>query len=133
MRCSRNQDGYRHFSMHVAGRPHDVLVHRAACEAFHGEPPFGGAVVRHLDGDQLNNLPENLAWGTVADNHADMVAHGTRVLGERNTNAKLTADDVRAIRLRIGKERLVDIGADYGVSHNTIGMIARGQTWAHVA
>jgi hypothetical protein len=38
------------------------------CEAFHGQPPFDGSVVIHLDEDALNNRPENLMWGTQKEN-----------------------------------------------------------------
>ncbi len=51
-------------------------VHVLVAEAFHGPRP-SGFVVRHLDGDSLNNRQDNLAWGTVLENAADMRAHGT--------------------------------------------------------
>jgi hypothetical protein len=31
---------------------------------------------RHLDGNPTNNTPENLAWGTHAENCMDTVRHG---------------------------------------------------------
>ena len=43
-------------------------VHRLVCEAFHGKPPFDGAIVLHLDEDPSNNRPENLRWGTRKEN-----------------------------------------------------------------
>jgi hypothetical protein len=46
----------------------NIKVHRAVCEAFHGEPPFAGAVVIHNDEDAHNNRPENLKWGTQKEN-----------------------------------------------------------------
>jgi hypothetical protein len=46
----------------------NIKVHRAVCEAFHGPPPFDGAVVIHLDENGLNNRPENLKWGTQKEN-----------------------------------------------------------------
>ena len=51
-------------------------VHRLQAMAFIGPPPFEGAVVRHLDDDKTNNTLENLAWGTHAENSADMVRNG---------------------------------------------------------
>lgn len=45
-----------------------VRVHQAVCEAFHGPKPFQEAVVIHLDEDNGNNRPENLAWGTQRQN-----------------------------------------------------------------
>ncbi len=46
----------------------NMKVHRLVCEAFHGPPPFLGAVVIHLDEDALNNKPSNLRWGTQKEN-----------------------------------------------------------------
>lgn len=50
------------------GSPKSKKVHRLVCEAFHGEPPFDGAVVIHIDEDATNNNPSNLRWGTQKEN-----------------------------------------------------------------
>lgn len=52
------------------------LVHRLVCEAFHGVKPPEAEVVRHLNGIHTDNRASNLAWGTCAENSADMVRHG---------------------------------------------------------
>ncbi|BCK58409.1 hypothetical protein NWFMUON74_61810 [Nocardia wallacei] len=45
-------------------------------DAFHGvRPP--GKVVRHLNGNSHDDRPENLAYGTDAENSADSLKHGT--------------------------------------------------------
>jgi hypothetical protein len=49
-------------------RGRNYKIHRLVCEAFHGPPPFPGAVVIHLDEDALNNRPSNLRWGTQKEN-----------------------------------------------------------------
>lgn len=46
----------------------NIKIHRAVCEAFHGEKPFPKAVVIHLDEDATNNRAENLKWGTQKEN-----------------------------------------------------------------
>ena len=51
-----------------------VPIHVLVALAFHGPRPDGN-VVRHLDSDPYNNRPENLAWGTYAENSQDMVQH----------------------------------------------------------
>lgn len=43
-------------------------IHRLIAEAFHGAPPFDGAVVMHLDENSANNRPSNLKWGTQKEN-----------------------------------------------------------------
>lgn len=55
-----------------------IRVHRLICQTFHGNPPNFGerkVLIRHLDGDRMNSRPENLAWGTYAQNYQDYVAH----------------------------------------------------------
>jgi hypothetical protein len=46
----------------------NLKIHRLICEAFHGPPPFEGAVVLHLDENALNNKADNLRWGTQKEN-----------------------------------------------------------------
>jgi len=54
-----------------------TYVHTLVCEAFHGPRPAPDWDVRHLNGDKLDNRPENLAWGTHAENLRDKKRHGT--------------------------------------------------------
>lgn len=49
----------------------NFYVHQVICMAFHGSPPFDGAIVRHLDDDPTNNVASNLAWGSHQDNMDD--------------------------------------------------------------
>lgn len=61
--------GARHVYYAVQSRHFGNLkVHRLVCEAFHGPPPFEGAVVIHLDENALNNEAKNLKWGTQREN-----------------------------------------------------------------
>lgn len=53
-----------------------VYVHTAMMLAFVGPRP-DGLVVRHIDGDSLNNRLSNLAYGTASENEFDKVRHGT--------------------------------------------------------
>lgn len=47
---------------------HTYKVARLVAEAFHGHPPFRGAVVMHLDENAANNRASNLCWGTQKEN-----------------------------------------------------------------
>ncbi len=51
-------------------------IHRLVLTAF-DRPPRPGEQARHLDGNQLNNRLDNLAWGTASDNAWDKVRLGT--------------------------------------------------------
>lgn len=58
------------------GQRRRIGIHVLVCEAFHGPRPTG-MQVRHLNGNPFDNRPENLAWGTPAENIADELRHGT--------------------------------------------------------
>lgn len=66
--------GYRYVQLGAEGPKSPV--HRFVCMAFHGLPPVGMEVA-HLDGNCLNNKPENLAWVTHSENEKHKQVHGT--------------------------------------------------------
>ena len=59
-----------------------VYIHKLVCEAWHGARPEG-MECRHLDGNPLNSVPENLAWGTHSENMRDCITHGRHYLRNR--------------------------------------------------
>lgn len=67
--------GYPMYSLHVEGQYRVTPVHTLVAEAFIGPRP-PGQVIRHLDGDPLNNVPANLAYGTVTENIHDTIRMG---------------------------------------------------------
>lgn len=73
-------------------------IHSLICEAFYGKSPFDGAQVRHLDGDPQNNLPDNLAWGTQAENWSDRRQQGKGVEGEKHPQSKLSDEERSHVR-----------------------------------
>jgi hypothetical protein len=106
------------------------VVHRLIAEAFLEPPKDESAIVCHKDGNPANNVPDNLYWGDAKTNGADAIAHGTIARGERNCNAKLTADIIRNIR---SDGRSSTIAApEYGVAVSTFCRIRKGQAWRHV-
>lgn len=125
---------YPHVSVIIDGKRTAKSVHTLVCRAFHGDKPTPKHVVRHLDGSKNNNLPENLAWGTVAENVADTKRHGVHAKGETQGIAKLTDAGVRIIRASIpyGLWNTRDAAAVFGVSQSTISQVARGRSWQHV-
>lgn len=53
-----------------------VTVHSLVALAFIGPRPEG-QVIRHLDGNPVNNVVTNLAYGTHQENAMDTLRHGT--------------------------------------------------------
>lgn len=140
-----DKDGYLCVLVLIrAGKRRHLRVHRAVCEALHGARP-PGMVVRHIDGNKRNNNAHNLAWGTVAENSADAIRHGSVATGQRNGththpetrrrgsdngNSRLATDEVRAI-FRDARVQEV-IASDYGITQGTVAHIKTGRTWSHV-
>jgi hypothetical protein len=104
-------------------------VHLLVLLAFVGPRPEG-MQCRHLDGNGANCHLSNLAWGTVAENTADKLAHGTVVRGEAVGNSKLTEADVVEIRRSSESNRVVALR--YGVAPSLVSMVRTGRVWAHV-
>jgi hypothetical protein len=150
--------GYGQFGMD--GRTE--LAHRAAWCVIVGPIPAKMWVLHHCDIRHCVN-PDHLYLGTQQDNARDMVVRGRAACGDRNGTrlhpeclargdrngtrlhpervargesagaAKLTAEDVRDIRM-LAKHGLPQrqIAFALGVSQRTIGRIVRLEAWAHV-
>jgi hypothetical protein len=96
--------GYLRHSLSVAGVETRRRVHQLVALAFIGPVPEGHEV-RHRDGNGLNNVPENLAYGTSSENQLDKVRHGTHNMA-RKTQCKrgheFTPDNTALITLSSG-------------------------------
>jgi hypothetical protein len=107
-------------------------VHSLVMECFVGPRP-AGKVIAHKDGDKANNRLSNLRYCTQAENRADDVANGARLVGERHGHAKLDEPTVSRVR-----QLLADgvpqkkIARAVGVSQPAISYIQHRKTWTHV-
>lgn len=86
--------------------------------------------VVHKDGDAFNVALSNLKWGTQLEAEALKQDRGVTEKGEGRYNAKLTDDDVRAIRA--STETLREISAKYGVATGILSEIRSRKRWKHV-
>lgn len=117
------------------GGPVRINAHRRSWEMHFGAIPEGLFVLHHCDNPPCVR-PDHLFLGTQADNMQDALSKGRydrtlRARGEQNGQARLTADDVRAIRVELSKGRTsYSIAPDFGVNPATIWRIAIGQTWS---
>lgn len=130
-----NAKGYPQLHLRTASGTYKTLrVHRFVALAFLPPRPTPQHEMRHIDGDRLNNRPSNLAWGTQAENRADMERHGTQVRGERVGGAKLTVQDVRRIRqlLMEGAPKKA-LARQFGIKPSTIRASNDRKSWRHVA
>ena len=103
-------------------------VHHLMANVFLGPPPFKGAIVRHLDGNSLNNNINNLAWGSYQDDRQDQKRLGTFLEGEKSPNAKLTREQVNAIREMTDIDN-IHIAAFFSVSPTLISRVKNHKTY----
>ena len=108
-------------------------VHKLVMLAFVGDVPKDKEV-RHFDGDKSNNSSSNLSYGTRLENHSDKIRHGTSGKGVKNSMAKLTDEEVLAIRKKYvnGKYGYVRLGKEFGVSPMNIKRIIKREMWQHI-
>jgi len=102
--------------------------HRLVLEAFVGKCPEGMEGC-HNDGNAFNNHLSNLRWDTPKNNHADKIKHGTTNRGERCGTAKLTLEQVQAIRKDDRLQRI--IAKEYNIAESMISRIKNGKRWQH--
>lgn len=102
------------------------LVHRLVLEAFTGPCPTGMETL-HGDGGPYDNRLVNLCWGTKEENSRDKWLQDSMPHGEKHSRAKLTADQVRAIRQDCRTHD--EVAQSYGVSKSCICMIRTNRNW----
>ena len=105
------------------------LVHRLVLLSFVGLCANGKQAC-HANGVRHDNRLKNLRWGTVKENHFDQKIHGTKPLGEKSANAKLTERQVSEIKKSLLTHRV--LADKYQVGKTTIARIKNGLTWAHI-
>ena len=68
-----NNQGYKCFGLKIKGKSFQIPVHRLQAYCLYGESMFEERiVVRHLDGNPLNNKSNNIAIGTISQNSMDI-------------------------------------------------------------
>jgi len=118
--------GYGSFG--VPGRT--TVAHRVAYELYVGTIPEGTFVLHKCDTPACVN-PDHLFLGSHQDNMRDKWAKGRQShVGQRNPKAKLTEEDVLAIRA--DPRSYTAIAEDYPVTSTTIGGIKRRERWTYV-
>jgi hypothetical protein len=123
---------------HGYGRPYDprtgrlIRAHRVIWELTFGPIPDGRVVLHTCDNPPCCN-PAHLRLGTQLDNIADRNRKRRTARGERASHARLTADQVRAIRWRhTFGITMRALAAEYGVSSHQIYLIVHRKSWAHL-
>jgi hypothetical protein len=83
--------------------------------------------------------PDHLFLGTLKDNTRDMMKKGRNASkphpGESNCKAKLTDLDIPVVRHLVNVHGVVQrlVAELFGVNQQSVSMIAKRQTWRHIA
>lgn len=101
--------------------------HALVLEAFAGFRPSKDYQACHINGNRADNRLINLRWDTCKENYEDARRHGTNSRGSKHGQAKLTEQDVIAIRKDVRSQK--EIAIDYGVNRTTISNIKSQRTW----
>lgn len=110
-----------------------LLSHRIAYYLATAVDPLEMAVCHHCD-NRLCNNPAHLFLGTLADNCRDRTRKGRTAKGIKQGHAKLTEQDVGAIRVlyNICNTPKSALGRQFGVSKTNISDIVNYETWRHI-
>lgn len=139
MTVCKHRDGYGQVCfMKQDGTTISLKVHRLVAKAFIPNPD-NKPQINHKDENKLNNNAENLEWCTAYENNHHSKADyykGLKILLRGvgvSRNAKITAEDVRDIRLfRQQGVKLKDISRVYKLSESSLSTIANNKEWRWV-
>ena len=113
-----------------AGKKH--YAHRVSYELHHGVSAEGMLVCHRCDNPSCVN-PNHLFLGTPKDNQNDMAVKRRSTYGQKNAQAKLS--EAEALRIKkmgtsgFSQQKIADA---FGVSRSNVGLILRGERWAHL-
>ena len=113
--------GYANVRLNRSGEQRWKKVHRLVCEAWRGPCPDGHEC-GHLDGDRLNNQPENLVWVTRKENTEHKRLQGRPHGGGRGT--ALSPETLKQIRCSPLSSRRA--ATEFGVSKSHVVRIRNG-------
>lgn len=125
--------GYQRFHIRINGKSLGPYIHHIVAELAYGAIPSNENIARHYNDDKSNNYSSNVVLGTHKDNVADSARNGTKCRGERHPDAKVTEDDVRAIRRRLkAGETSRALAKEYKMGTSNMARIKLMRIWKHV-
>jgi hypothetical protein len=133
---SINHNGYLKVVLsNDSGGRKSFFVHRLVCSIFL-DNPNNYAQVNHKNFIKTDNRVENLEWVSAIMNINHAVIHGkNRRRGADVVTAKLTEEDVRAIRKRLLSESYKSVFKDYKhvINWDAFRNVCRRNSWQHIS
>ena len=116
--------GYKRFNIRLNGKEtSQVYIHKLCAYQKYGDIAFQTDCVRHLDGNPLNNCPDNIKIGTQSDNMMDIPKDVRQKKAEHATSftRKYNKNEVRDFYKQNGNS--------YKKTMNHFGMTSKGTLW----
>lgn len=106
-----------------------VVIHKAVAFGFVGPRPHGYEI-NHKDGNKKNNHVSNLEYVTASQNRRHAIMLG---LAKAESNAKLTANDVKRIRKLLASGSLLrEVASQFKISIANVSDIKRRNIWVNL-
>ena len=126
LKCNPGNHGYPAVNLYKDGKVTFLCVHRLIALTFIGPCPKDHEVA-HNDGNRLNPKASNLRYATRAENMQDAIKHGTAAVGYNNRMAKLSPEQVSAIKN--DNRTLKAIATEYGISRSSVSHVRNEKTY----
>jgi hypothetical protein len=121
--------GRQRIALNINGTRKAIRVHTLIMMLFVGPRPEGMEVA-HNNGDPSDNRLENLRYDTRVGNAADMVLHGTDLVGSKHGMANMTEPQVLAMRQQSANGFSDDdLASIYHVSTSHVEKIRNRRIW----
>lgn len=130
MKPLKYKNGYIFIDLVKDAKVYRRLVHRLMAESFIPNPE-NKREVNHINGIKNDNRLNNLEWNTRSENQKHSIKTGLRsAKGIKNSQSKLTEDDVRQIRkLNL---KYSDISKIFNIGISNVSAIKNNKTWTHI-
>lgn len=137
MKLRKGTNGYLCFNFWANNKKQTICAHRLQAYCLFGEELYKNNMqVRHLDGNPLNNMIDNISIGTQSDNMMDISSNIRRYKAVTAGHARslLTKNNVITIRqLREQKQyTYAQIRALYPMAKSTLSYILNYKTWKFI-
>lgn len=124
-----SRPSYYRFNVKHEGKSYPVRVHKLAAYLKFGSDAFI-FLVRHLDGNSLNNKPDNLELGDGTDNALDRPVADRKAHALKAAKSLRKLDDNQVSEIRSSSEPLSVMAKKFGVAKSTISNVRSGKLYA---